>query len=555
MKWVVKGRKKVEDIDEIKEILFSNRGIKDIPGFLNPPDTFTFLKNPRKIFGKFSKGLEETKNLIEVAIKDSSPIILHGDYDVDGISATAILWDLIYNHMGYRGCVPFIPDRFDHGYGLTEKSIRAIRDIGNFEDTKEGKRPLLITLDCGITAVEEVEYAKKLGFKVAIIDHHEVPKKLPEVEAVLHTTKLCSGGIAFMLSSYIKGENDSKNIDLAALSTIADLQLLLGINRSVVKDGLLYLTNARREGIKALKTVSGIAEKNIGVYEVGWILSPRLNASGRLAQGMDSLRLLCTKNPSQALEIAKKLNEINMERQSATEEIFNLVDNEVKAVIGKKLIISYGEGYHEGVIGLVAQRIVQKYFKPAIVIAKKENVSKASVRSVPGLDITEFLRKMDDILESVGGHKMAAGFSIKTEKIEEFVYRAERLAVDDIAEDLLVPFIEVDLEIGFKFDLNLIYDLVKNLEPFGLGNPHPVFAIRDATILSTTVFGKGNNHINISFLFMGNTYTAKIFDANTEICKKVGRDIKMDMCFSITKNFYNGNEYINLIAKDINFSF
>ena len=553
MKWVIKSKEKVKDVSKLEEILLENRDVTDIPNFLNPPDPFTFLQDEKSIFGKFSKGLMETKELINNAIRDDSPIILHGDYDVDGISATAILWDLIYNHLGYKNCLPFIPDRFEHGYGLTEKSVRAIRDTRGVRNVEEGKNPLLITLDCGITAVDEINYAKKEGFTVAIVDHHELPKKLPKADAILHTTDLCSGGISYMFSSFVKGKSDERNLDLAAFATIADLQPLLGINRSIVKYGLEFLTNSKREGINALKKVSGIEGKKIGTYEVGWMLAPRVNASGRIALGIESLRLLCTKNASQALDIARKLNEINTERQSATEEIFSLADEEVKNITGKNLIISYGEGYHEGIIGLVAQRLVQKYFKPAIVIAKKEGISKASVRSVPGLDITEFLRKMEGILESVGGHKMAAGFSIRSENIDKFIKKAEKLADKEISKDLLVPFIEVDLEVGFEISLESILSEVTILEPFGLGNPSPVFAVRGAEVLETKLFGKENNHLNISFLFMGKRYLAKLFGVKKEVLEKATQGSKIDIAFTVSKNIFNGNEYVNLIAKDTNF--
>jgi len=553
MNWIIKGKGTVKSQKELRETLLAVRNIISYEEFINPQDPYLFLKDSKQIFGKFFYGLEGIYKLIREALEKGSWIYIHGDYDVDGISATAILWDLIYNFLGYKNCVPFIPDRFEHGYGLTEKSIRAVGDIRSVRDVEEGKNPLLITLDCGITAVDEVAYAKKKGFKVVIIDHHELPKKLPKADSILHSYNLCSGGIAYLFSSYVKKKSDKKNLDLGALSTVVDLQPLTGINRSIVKHGFPFLTKSERLGIVALKDLAGIKDKEIGSFEVGWIIGPRLNASGRMASGMDSLRLLCTSNKTQAKEIAEKLNSVNLERQQATENIFAEAFSAVGEVDLGKIIIVKGENYHEGVIGLVAQKLVAKFFRPSIVISVKDGVSKASARSVPGFNITSFLRNLESLLESVGGHKMASGFSIKTEKIDSFIKKANALAKKEIDSKLLEPFLEADCELDFSLIEKKLLKEIEQFEPFGLGNPSPIFVTRDLVVDDKKIFGKDSNHISMLLRKkMGfPAVRAKIFGSSVNLLTNLKNGSKVDVAFSLSKNSYNGNENLEMIIKDI----
>ncbi|MFH1960924.1 MAG: single-stranded-DNA-specific exonuclease RecJ [Patescibacteria group bacterium] len=537
------------NLKQVEEILLENRAGEDVEAFLNPPHPYSYLDNPKDIFGKFAPSLEKLEKLIQKAIEESSPIIVHGDYDVDGITATAILWELIYKSLGHRNCLPFIPNRFEHGYGLTKKSIDAIaQKIG------VGAKPLLIAIDCGITAVDEVAYAKSLGFTVAIIDHHELPKKLPDAKVILHTLKLCSGGIAYMLSSYIHNKSDEDSLDLATLATIADLQPLLDINRSIVKYGLPHLSKSNRVGIKELIKVAGIENKIITPYEVGWIIGPRLNAAGRISHGIDALRLLCTNNAKQGEEIAKSLNEINLERQATTDEIFLNADEEVKKIIGKKLIVCYGEGFHEGVIGLVAQKLTQKYFLPAIVISVNGENCKASARSVPGFDLTSFLRKIKGVFGSVGGHKAAAGFSLKSDKLQKFIKQAQDLAEKEIDPKLLLPFVEVDTEIPLGLVKANLLALIKQMEPFGLGNPTPVFYSTQVKVCGFSRFGKASNHLKIVLCDGENSnfkIVGKVFNGAENHYDKLSLGQNVSVAYSISENTFNGKTAIETTIKDL----
>jgi len=540
-------------LNDIKKILLENRSVSDEENFLNPPKPNEVLKskNIKKIFGVFYSNLPAIKKLIDESIKRNSPIYIYGDYDVDGVSAACILWDTIYRYLGYKNCFPFIPDRFCHGYGL---SIKGIDEIYKLIPAIKDLHPLLLTVDCGITNVKEIDYANKLGFKVVIIDHHTLPKKLPNSDFIFQTTQLCAAGISWVLSSFIKEKIDFVNLDIVTLATIADLQKLTGWNRSLVKYGLLSLTESKRAGIKALKEISGLNDKEITTYDVGWVLGPRLNASGRMENAMDSLRLLCTNNLKQARTIAFNLNAINVERQNTTEEIFELASKNLKSVVKEKIIIVSGEDFHEGVIGIVAQKLTQKFYRPAIVISRSAKISKASVRSVSGVDIISFLRKMEDIFENVGGHKMAAGFSIQTVFLEDFKKRAGELSEKYIDKKLLNYSIDIDLEIPTRLIGDKLLHTIKKFEPFGLGNPQPTFIAKNLSVADFNLFGKEKNHLSIKLETLGKPKRfiyGKNFKFKEEFYNNLNIGDRVDIVFTLEKNNYRGKNYLNLIIKYI----
>ncbi len=468
---------------------------------------------------------------------------------MDGICAAAILWEKIYYDLGYKNCLPYIPNRFSEGYGLSTESIDNIK-----ESIRENKNlPLLITVDCGIVSVKEIDYAKSLGFKVVICDHHQKGKKAPKADATLWTDRLCGAGISWVLSSrLVLGDvlpdgYVTDSLDLITLATVADVQPLTGYNRALVKHGLTTLNKLERPGLKALAEVSGILGRKIGIFEIGWVLGPRLNASGRLDSALDSLRLLCTKNKVKAKEIAKSLNSINSERQQITLSTFEESKTFYKE--GQKIIVSQSASFHEGIIGLVAGKLVNEYYLPSIVISKKGTVSKGSARSVSGVNIIEFLRGFEDFFESLGGHPMAAGFSIRNDKIDLFLKKLRDSSEKDISDVSITPGIKIDCEIKLNDVTFKLLEFIINLEPFGLGNPEPVFLTKKVEVLEARKIGKERNHLRLGVKDVyGVAQDCIAFGfGNAKI--RVGD--KIDIVYTVSENVWGNRKNIDLKIKDL----
>jgi single-stranded-DNA-specific exonuclease len=524
--------------------------------FLNPSSPSTFVNNPT-LAGFESVDYANAVGLVTKTISSNRSIFIHGDYDVDGICAAAIIWKAIYHDLAYKSCLPFIPSRFDHGYGLSRNSVDSVVELRESASSSNGdleKPALLINVDCGITSLEEVEYAKARGFEVLILDHHVKPERLP-VCNILWTEKLCAAGIAWVFSQGFKNANgvsseiEVKDLELAALATIADIQPLTGVNRSLVKYGLQELNQTKNVGLRELIKVSGIEGRKIGTYEVGWVLAPRLNASGRLEEAVSSLRLLCTGSSSQAAEIALALNRANFERQELTKDMMELAKTEIGEA-GQKINVAVHEEFHEGIIGLVAGKLVGHFGTPAVVIHKGGEFSKASARSVIGFNIVEFLRSLGDHFENVGGHAGAAGFTIRTEKIGSFL-EAVRSHTDIV--NLPEQVITVDAEVKFG-DLTLeTSGLINQLEPFGIGNPEPVFLLKGVTVVNSQNVGAQNQHLKLKISKDQTQLTNAIDCIGFGLGDRL-RDVSptnpIDLIFSFSEDSYSGYTKLVLKLKD-----
>ena len=481
-KWVV-AEKISEDI--ISQLLY-NRGLKDkkaIANFFSPPMPEVVVAQYPNYLSKISTvQMEEAVKIIKEAVAAGRPIIIHGDYDVDGICGTAILYQTLKSFGA--NVTPFIPDRFDEGYGLSIESINKIRQSINNQQSTISNCPLLITTDCGISAVDEVKYAKEKGFDVIITDHHSKGQALPEADAIVWIDDLAGAGVAYLFASIVyqsmrshTGIYDSKNgsefLSLVALATIADVQPLTGVNRALVKQGLVELNARPGLGVQELTRFSGLEGKKIGTYEVGWMLAPRLNASGRLLNAMESLKLLITDNPVEAQELAAKLNRINQERQQITQQTVDEARQQVTQV--EKILVLQKETWHEGVIGLVAGKIKEEFHRPTVVISTGEKISKGSARSVNGFNIVEALHQTQEFLIDAGGHALAAGFTIETAQIRRFQEKLLAVADSQLSDGALTPTLNIDAEVRLgQLDWNLMEN-IKKFAPFGVGNPTPVF--------------------------------------------------------------------------------
>ncbi|PIS22090.1 hypothetical protein COT50_03855, partial [candidate division WWE3 bacterium CG08_land_8_20_14_0_20_41_10] len=409
-KWVVKGAYG-ENINVVTQLL-RNRGIGEDAReeFLSPLPLAEYLK---KMPGDFKESLKKAREEILIAIKDNRAIVIHGDYDADGICATAILYKTLTQTLGHAKVAYFLPNRFDHGYGLSPESVKEIAKLTKERFGVAGG--LVITVDCGITAGQEViESAKGLGFRVIITDHHQKGESDPRTEVVLWNDGVVGAGVALVLA-LVLGLRDEQLLSLAGIATVTDLAPLKGFNRALVKRTLALLNTNPPLGIKSLLDVSGGTNGEIGMYDLGYIIGPRLNASGRLDSAYDSLRLLLEDDSVEVTKIAQKLNAVNLERQEMTQKMFDLADelyvqdetsrvgNE-PSLANSKIIITASEKFHEGVIGLVAGKLAQKYYKPAIAIAINGDVGKASGRSIPGVNIVDLLKHFEERFTGLGGH-------------------------------------------------------------------------------------------------------------------------------------------------------
>lgn len=535
--------------EEIISILLENRGIKsekERKEFINPKLENVSLKST----GIDPVSVRKTIRRISTAVKKGEKIIIYGDYDVDGICGTAILWETLFAF--YKNVMPYIPHRIEEGYGL---SIRGIENIIRTEKNIG----LITTVDNGIVANEAVDFANKNGIDVIITDHHVKSKKIPKAHAIVHTTKLCGAGVAYLLSKeFTKVQNSLRRIsgqaefrtqsflELVALATVADLVPLIGANRALVKFGMESLKKTQRPGLLALFDEAQIRKEEIDVYKIGHIIAPRLNATGRIAHAMDSLRLLCTRDLSRARSLATQLSQTNRARQILTEESI-LYANSITEVSGR-IIFVHDKSYNQGIIGLVASGLVEKHYKPSIVVAVGEKISKGSARSVKGFNIIEFLRTFSAYLIDAGGHPMAAGFTIESSRIEEFRTALFEASAKLISDQLLERILKIDCELDFE-QINLaLLDSMQALAPFGMANPEPLFASRKVKVESTRFVGQENKHLKLTLSQNGRLFGGIFFNWG-ESGLKVGENI--DVAYSFEKDTWNGNERIQLKIKDV----
>lgn len=562
--WKLKSSTIPNTPEDIIDIVLATRNITNIQEFLDPPHPLEFAKKDpelkKLIETKITKAVDRIKN----AISHNIPIIIHGDYDVDGQTSTAILWRTIYQDLNYTNVFPFIPSRFDEGYGLSDASIMTIKTMLSEKgfsslldnQTDRDNRPLLITVDCGITAVEETQEVKKQGFEIIITDHHKPAEKLPEPDILVWSDKPTGAGVAWLLSAILLESigQKPKYLELACMGTICDLMPVIGINRSIVKYGLIDANKLENPGITALKESASI-NNPIDTYEVGWVLGPRLNAAGRLETAMDSLRLLSTNSKNQAVQLAASLNEINKTRQDKTFSDYLNAAKPYENVNEDNLpnfIVSASRDYHDGIIGLIASKLKQNFNRPTLAIAIEGDTAKGSGRSIEGISIIDELKKIEkihpDLFLKIGGHDLACGFNIKTENIEIL---KELLNKIEIPKEIFKKMIEIDLEIKPEFATMQTYNLINKLKPFGVSNNEPVLLIKNLKVLSVDFFGKTSTHVKVIMLDQSNNkYTGIAFGAQQKFADIFPNHV-VDVVFNLTNNRFNNRDSLELKVKDI----
>ena len=550
-KWeVLSGERRPDSIDEIIAVLLKNRGIADIDKeeFLNP----TLESITASSVGISRANLKKMLDRLSKALKEKEMIVVYGDYDVDGVTASAILWETLIS-LGFNA-MPYIPHRLDEGYGLSKIGISNLKSqISNVK--------LIITVDNGIVAHEAVDFANSEGLDVIITDHHLIDEDHvpPAALAIVHTVKLCGAGLAWLIAKDIQKEFGKQrevvgdiHLELAALATVADLVPLTRANRAIVYHGLKKLPQTTRFGLQELYKKAGLNTASFGVYEIGHVIGPRLNAAGRLESAMDSLRLLCTKDRKRAAILAQKLESINGERQLITRDSVAHASSEVRSRVNtKKILIIVSEEYEEGIIGLVAGRLVEEYYLPTIVIAKGKHTSKGSVRSIKGFNIIEFLRSQKDLFINVGGHPMAAGFTVLTENIEKLQKRLEFLAEERINDDLLQKIVKIDLELPFNDISEELASQINTLSPFGMGNYEPTFMSRQILVRQKRVLGKEGKHFRLVIQGgeLGKVIEAVAFGMGDRL-GEIQEEGYIDLAYTIGINEWNGSRRLQIKVRD-----
>ena len=552
------NEKKVKEISEkfnVSELLATvllNRNIikdEDVKLFLNPT---------RKDFHDpyLMPDMEKAVNRIITAIDKKEKTIIYGDYDVDGITSITVLSKFLKERNLNVGA--YIPNRLEEGYGLNKKAIKKIVDEGY---------KLIITVDCGISGTEEIDYAYSLGMEVIITDHHEPLEVLPKALAVIDCKRkdnkyqfnsLAGVGVAFKLIQAIGIRLDLeekeylKFLDIVCIGTISDIVPLVDENRVIAKLGLKLVENTRSPGVKALLNAAAYKEVNSNTVSFG--IAPRINACGRMGHERDALDLFLTENIVEANRITEKLNNYNRERQEIEKRIFDEAILKITSehLMNNNAIVIGSENWHHGVIGIVASKITELYFKPSILICFEGEEGKGSGRSIPGFDLHAALCSTSDYLEKYGGHEMAVGLSLKKSNFEKFRQKFEQIARDNHTEDL-VSVIKIDKEINLK-DINLEnVKQLKLLEPFGEANKTPIFIYKNLKIDSIRALSEGK-HLKLT-LKDGNTIINAIGFNMGEYSEEFLIGDKIDVIGLLEINTFNGVENVQINMKDLRKSY
>lgn len=550
-KWEIKN---ADNNKNVIDKILANRGLSD------PNDLAVFLKPDfNKDFHDpyLMVGMERAVKRIEKAIKDKERIIVYGDYDVDGISGSAILV-LTLQHLeaqvSYR-----LPHRVNDGYGLNEKFI---------DEFKEAGVKLLITVDCGISNAKEVALAKEKGIDVIITDHHQIPQNYPEAAyEVLHPGRLDStypfkdltgAGVAFKLAHALlkrdgHGGDDNSLIfallDLASLGTVADCGPIVGENRLIVKKGLEMLPQTKWEGLKFLQEMAGIdGTKKLNTYNIGYQIAPRINAAGRIDSPYYALQLLIQGEETEnAKKLANKLETLNRKRQIMLTEAFEEAENRFKEA--DKIIIDYDKNWHVGIIGLVAGRLAEKYSRPAIILQDFDNYLVASARSPEFFNIIEAITEFSSYLDHFGGHAQAAGFSIKKENLKAFISDMKKYAKDKLKTCDLQQSLSIDCEIK-PDELNWeTVELIESLEPFGIANERPKFVLKNAEINEARSVGRDQKHLSVDISKDGKRLRGIAFNMG-DFTDYVRTHRSLDIVFQLERNEWKGRKSLQMKIVD-----
>ncbi len=556
-KWQIfePDKNKIEEIknkykvNQLLATILANRNIlkeEDIRLFLNP--TRNDFYNPFLI-----TDMDIAVNRIIKAIENKENITIYGDYDVDGITSITVLKSFL-NDIGVETNT-YIPNRLIEGYGLNKEAIDKI--------SKKGCN-LMITVDCGISAIEEIEYANSLGIETIITDHHEAGNEIPKAIAVIDNKRkdskypfreLAGVGVVFKLIQAIgitlklKEESYLKYLDIVCIGTISDIVPLVDENRVIAKLGLLLVAQTKNIGLRSIINSSGYNKIDSNTISFG--VAPRINACGRMGKAEEALELFLSKDKNEVNELTNKLNEHNRKRQETEKAIFENALEKIKAehLDENKAIIVGGENWHHGVIGIVSSKITEMYFKPSILLSFEEDgIGKGSGRSIPGFDLHEALMKCSDTIEKFGGHSMAVGITVKKDNLEKFKKEFEQIATQSKIDEI-IPIINIDAKVDLSDIDKEMVESLKQLEPFGEANKMPVFAFKNLKIDSIRALSEGK-HLKLTL--KDNNYIINAIGFNIGYLANEYRiGDKIDVAGVLEINTFNGVDNLQINIKDI----
>ena len=544
-------------IDKVLAQLLVDRGVSDFEQarmFFRP--SLSDLHDPFLM-----KDMDVAVERLHKAIQSGESILVYGDYDVDGTTAVALVYSFICRFTSKVGF--YVPDRYDEGYGVSFKGI---------DFAAEGGYSLIITLDCGIKAIDKVKYAGEKGIDVIICDHHLPEESLPAAVAVLDPKRedcnypfddLSGCGVGFKLvQAYSKQyqipfETLIPLLDLLVVSIASDLVTMVGENRVLSHYGLKVLNENPRKGLDAMIQLSNLEPGHITVDDIVFKIGPRINAAGRMETGRLAVELLKATDAKTAMEIGEKINANNNERKNIDREITQEAIEMVQkgqCLASENVTIVYNPKWNKGVVGIVASRLVEAFYKPTVVLTKSNGFVTGSARSVAGFDLYQSIESCADLLENFGGHVYAAGLTLKEENLQEFASRMDTFVAGKITTDMLTPIVEVDARLDFAQITPKFFRILKQFQPFGPGNANPIFvteSVYDAG--SGRKVGAGGVHMKLDLIQESQPYhqIAAIAFNMAEYYDYIREGNPFDVCYAIVENYYRGNSTLQLRVRDI----
>ncbi|MBQ8361333.1 MAG: single-stranded-DNA-specific exonuclease RecJ [Bacteroidaceae bacterium] len=505
------------------------------------------------------KDMDKAVDRLNEAMGRKERILVYGDYDVDGTTAVALVYKFLqqfYSNIDY-----YIPDRYNEGYGVSYKGVDYACETGV---------KLVIVLDCGIKAVEEIAYAKERGIDFIICDHHVPDDELPPAVAILNAKRVdatypyphlsgCGVGFKFMqafaANNGIEFSQLTPLLDLVAVSVASDIVPIMGENRILTYHGLRQLNSNPSVGLRAIIEVCGLSDKEITISDIVFKIGPRINASGRIQNGKEAVDLLTERNFKQALQKSQQINLYNETRKdldkAMTEEANHIVD-ELEGLSGRRSIVIFNEQWHKGVIGIVASRLTEIYYRPAVVLTRTGDMATGSARSVSGFDVYKAIEHCRDLLENFGGHTYAAGLSMKIENVPEFTRRFEEFVAGHILPEQTRATIEIDAELDFKDITNRFFSDLKRFNPFGPDNHKPIFCTHHVYDYGTSkVVGRDQEHIKLELVDnKSNNVMNGIAFGQSSQARYIKTKRAFDICYSIEENTHKHGE-VQLLIEDI----
>ena len=533
------------DLSPLIAQLLCNRGVK-------PEEIEPFLSADRRVEGNplLLPDISQAVSRVYKAVLSREKIAVYGDFDVDGVTATVIL-AVGLSWLGAE-VIPYIPDRFNEGHGLKISALEKLHAQG---------ADLVITVDCGVTDLTEVKQAQEMGIDVIITDHHIPLRSLPRAIAVIDPKRkdsvypypdLAGAGVAFKLLQALFHKDGREKwlarlLDLVVLATVTDLVTLVGENRYLVKEGLRELNNSSRVGIQEMVKLAGLKPGELDAEDISWVLGPRLNAAGRMNNASTSYQLLTTQSSEEARLLALELGEKNAERQKLTKEVLSRAREKLAAKLHLPVLIEGDESYSIGVIGLVAGKLADEFYKPAIIINLGPESCQGSCRSIAEFDIVSALAECHDLLTAFGGHPLAAGFTVTRQNLAQLEERITGLAMDQLGRLDLCPELAIDAELPLATFSGETFNLIQKLSPFGRGNPQPTFLTRQVEVIECRNFGNQGEWLRLK-LKQGNvTWQAVDFESQR---KQEEIPSHMDIVYNLEKSRWNGEEVLSLNLLD-----